>query len=301
MPCYHPAVAYQGADGAVHWVERSHLNIVRTLTLSCGQCIGCRLERSRQWAVRCMHEASLYPDNCFVTLTYSDEHLPDDRSLYYRHFQLFMKRLIKHAKKSGIRFYMCGEYGEEKNRPHYHAVIFNFDFPDKTYWSTGPDNHKLYKSELLDRLWGYGGCLLGSVTFQSAAYVARYVMKKVTGYQAYDHYECTSPVTGEITQLKPEFNSMSRGKLGGIGAPWLRKFQTDVYPHDEVVVNGVPTRPPRFYDKIFQEAHPQEFDLILLDRHRDGVRHFPDNSDRRLADKETVAKAKIRKLKRTIE
>ena len=105
----------------------------RELQLPCGQCVGCRLERSRQWVVRCIHEASLYENNCFLTLTYSDDCLPNGNDLIYRHFQLFMKRLRKRF-GSNIRFYMCGEYGDLFGRPHYHACLFNFDAPDKVLY-----------------------------------------------------------------------------------------------------------------------------------------------------------------------
>ena len=123
MPCYHPWLAYQCLDGSVVSVERKGKGaVVRTLTLPCGQCVGCRLERSRQWAIRCMHEAQLHERNSFVTLTYKGD-VPDE-GLRYRDFQLFMKRLRKYASGQQIRFYMCGEYGDEKGRPHFHACLF---------------------------------------------------------------------------------------------------------------------------------------------------------------------------------
>ena len=159
--------------------------------LPCGQCVGCRLERSRQWAIRCMHEAQMHEDNCFITLTFNPESL-DDRSnpwsLDVRDFQLFMKRLRKKY-GAGIRFYHCGEYGELNKRPHYHACIFGFDFPDKRLWKVTNSGHRLYISESLDELWPFGFCTIGNVTFESAAYVARYIMKKVNGDAAADHYE----------------------------------------------------------------------------------------------------------------
>ena len=188
--------------------------------LPCGQCSGCRLERSRQWAMRCVHEAQLHEDNIFITLTYDNEHLPYGGSLYYRDFQLFMKRLLVHADRHlkrhpGIRFYMCGEYGENFGRPHYHAVMFNYDLPDKKLFKMERGN-PLYTSEILSELWGKGLTSVGGVTFQSAAYVARYIMKKVTGDAAEDHYTRIDPETGEVFERVPEFTNMSRRP--GIGA-----------------------------------------------------------------------------------
>ncbi len=153
----------------------------RPVNIPCGQCIGCRLDKSKQWAIRCVHEASLYDNNSFITLTYNTEHLPEDRSLEVRVFQLFMKRLRKRF-GTKIRFYACGEYGDQNGRPHYHACLFNHDFQDKKLWKRGKDpSLDLYRSADLEKLWPYGYSSIGEVTFQSAAYVARYIMKKITG------------------------------------------------------------------------------------------------------------------------
>ena len=134
-----------------------------------------------------MHEASLHASNVFITLTYSDEFLPADKSLDYSHFQLFMKRLRKHF-GVGIRFYMAGEYGSALGRPHFHAILFNFDFPDKVFHASR-GKHRVFRSASLEMLWPFGFSEIGSVTFQSAAYISRYIMKKVTGHVADDHYE----------------------------------------------------------------------------------------------------------------
>jgi len=106
-------------------------DVVSRLELRCGQCIACRLEKSRQWAVRCMHEASQWDNNVFVTLTYDDEHLPEDQGLDVSEFQRFAKRLRKARPDDKVRYFHCGEYGEQLQRPHYHALVFNVDFPDR--------------------------------------------------------------------------------------------------------------------------------------------------------------------------
>lgn len=306
MACYHPLTAYQAASGDVVFYESNRHDIVRTLTLPCGQCIGCRLERSRQWAVRCMHEASLYSRNCFITLTYSDENLPADRSLHYEDFQKFMKRLRKEVKgidvdafgKRPIRYYMAGEYGENFGRPHFHACIFNFDFDDKKLWKTTGSGSKIYRSEALERLWPFGYSSVGDVTFESAAYVARYIMKKVTGQAAEGHYEEVCKVTGEITNRKPEFNKMSLKP--GIGQGWFDKFKDDVYPHDYVVVRGKKTKPPRFYDKKFKAEYPIEFDMIEFQRFQKSRENPEENFDDRLLVREQVVAARLALLKRSL-
>ena len=241
MPCYHPLTAYRGrrtssGKSEILFDKSQALKVGSGLSiqLPCGQCIGCRLERSRQWAMRCHHEASLYQDNCFITLTYSDEHLPSDKSLHVEHFQKFMKRLRKRFGE-GVRYYHCGEYGEKYMRPHYHACLFNFDFPDKKIWKENNGN-RLYVSESLSELWPFGFVTIGDVTFESAAYVARYIMKKVNGDLAESHYERVDWETGEVYQLKPEYTTMSRRP--GIGSNWFAKFKDDIFPQDYVVING---------------------------------------------------------------
>jgi hypothetical protein len=298
MACFHPLQAYQTSDGSIIFSERKG-DVVRSLSLPCGQCRGCRLERSRQWAVRCMHEASLHEQNCFITLTYDNDHCPTDRSLNYGDYQRFMKRFRKRFKDSTIRFYMAGEYGEKFERPHFHACIFGFNFPDRTLWKRTPSGALIYRSKLLEDLWPFGYSSIGDVTFESAAYVARYVMKKRTGKGVGDHYETTDFETGEIKDRVPEFNRMSLKP--GIGFEWYRKFHSDIYPHDYVVINGRESRPPKFYDKKFAEQFPEEFEALQFQRFVDAVDRFDDNSDERLLVKEQVLEAKFSRLKRSID
>lgn len=298
MPCYHPLSAYQCADGSIVFQERRWFNTVKTLSLPCGQCIGCRLERSRQWAMRCMHEAQLHEKNCFITLTYDNTHLPSDGSLHYKDFQLFIKRLRKKFGNSRIRYYMAGEYGENFGRPHFHACIFGHDFHDKKLWKRSPSGAMLYRSEDLELLWPFGYSSIGDVNFESAAYVARYIMKKVTGHNSKAHYTETNPETGEITTRKPEFNKMSLKP--GIGYDWYKKYKSDVYPHDYVIIKGKKVKPPKFYDKKYKTDNPYEFDEILYKREINGKLNSEDNTMERLIVKEKVQNAKLQKLKRNL-
>ncbi len=269
----------------------------RPILVPCGQCIGCRLDRSRQWAIRCVHEASLHGDNAFVTLTYNDENLPFGGTLVKRDLQLFMKRLRK-AHGAGIRFYGCGEYGEELVRPHYHVCLFNYTPPDKIPFKEGT-----YTSQSLDRIWGKGFTLTGDVTFQSAAYVARYIMKKVNGSQAANYYksDVLDPNTGEITRVDrvPEFTTMSRRP--GIGKKWYEKFKSDVYDWDFVVHDGKTMRAPRYYDKQFENSNPSDYTTLKRKRVRNSRKHKEDQTPERLRVREHVKNAQIGKLSRKIE
>lgn len=217
--------------------------------LPCGRCVGCRLERSRQWATRIMFESQFHSKSCFLTLTYSDENLPYPPSLNYRDFQLFLKRYRKEV--GSLRFFVCGEYGDLTARPHFHACIFGHDFDDKVIFDVRPSGHSLYRSPLLERLWPLGISSIGSLTFESAAYVARYVLKKVTGDAAEDHYSRIDVDTGEVFHVEPEFARMSLKP--GIGSSWFEKYNSQVYgENDFVIVNGHTCKPPRYFDKLLR-------------------------------------------------
>lgn len=268
------------------------------LTIACGQCIGCRLERSRRWAIRCVHEASLHEKNCFITLTYRDECMPELGTLVLDDWQRFMKRLRKEF-GAGIRFFHCGEYGEKYKRPHYHACLFNFDFDDRVLWSRR-NGFALYTSETLSRLWPSGFSTVGDVTFQSAAYVARYITKKITGRNAIGAYDIIDESTGEVLgEYKAEYVTMSRRP--GIGRAWLERNYKEVYPSDFIVINGKKMKPPPFYDHSFEITHPDEMAKVKAKRALQGEAHADDNTPARLAVRERCQMARLTQLKRGYE
>lgn len=293
MPCFRPLDAWQLDGGEVVFKERG--KIKRALQLPCGQCVGCRLERSRRWAVRCVHESQMHEASSFVTLTYDDDHLPT--GLRYSDFQKFMKRVRKLF--PGARFFMCGEYGESTFRPHYHACLFGVFFADRLLHSSGGD-YPVYRSDTLSRLWPLGFATVGDVSFESAGYCARYVMKKVTGDAAAEHYQRVDVRTGEIVQVAPEFCRMSLKP--GIGMPWLEKYFKDVYGEskDAVVMNGVKSKPPRYYDKKLEILWPDMMDDIEFRRYQKSGLCAEDGTPERLAVRETVAKARLGLFKREL-
>jgi len=301
MPCFHPLKGWASkALSGGFTTSRRDAFIDLPRTVPCGQCSGCRLERSRQWAVRCHHEASLHENNCFITLTYNDEHLPPDRSLTIREFQLFIKRLRKKY-GNNIRYYACGEYGENYGRPHYHACLFNHDFTDKKLWKQSRDN-PLYRSASLEALWidpetkkSLGYSSVGEVTFQSAAYVARYIMKKRLGKNQ-DEYYVYIDDDGVVHQRLPEFTLMSRRP--GIGAGWLQKFATDVYPDDFVIINGKRVRPPRYYDQNFELVDSELLEQIKWTRKKNLRKYADNNTPERLAVREKIQDVKVQLLQR---
>lgn len=303
MPCFKPLTGYKAK-----WVNPStgKRPIVFNrnegfsdlpLKVPCGRCIGCRLEYSRQWAIRCVHEASLYEDNAFITLTYREEEIPEDRSIKKDEVQKFIKRLRKNTGKK-LRYFACGEYGEMNNRAHYHAIIFGYGFDDKTLWTKTKTGHLLYRSDLLEKCWTKGHSYIGSVTFESAAYVARYITKKWKGDGADEHYKLLDPETGQIHQLEPEFCLMSRKP--GIGKEWLDKYKTDTNK-DFIMFNGMKMKLPKYYDAQLEMEDAAAMKIRKSERIKEAKKHAEDNTRERLDTKEIVKKAQISNLSRSLE
>lgn len=316
MACFHPRKGYRSktvnpsGKRSIVFNPREGFHDL-PIDIACGQCIGCRLERSRQWAIRCVHEASLYDENAFLTLTYSDPELPPGGTLEKSHHQLFMKRLRFHINGDrrkkfigphlpfrNVRYFHCGEYGETTGRPHYHTCLFNYDFNDKKKVAER-NGHPVYHSPTLEQLWPHGHHEIGTVTFESAAYVARYITKKITGPMAGEHYQSIDTSTGEVFDREPEYVTMSRRP--GIGKPWLEKFKTDVYPHDFVVIRGVRVRAPKYYDSEYAKEHPQEFEKLKNERKTNALKHEENNTWERLAVREECQVQKFLQLKRNYE
>lgn len=302
MPCYHPLSGWRarrknpnGKRSIVFTKSQGFGDMA--VSIPCGVCIGCRLEHSRQWAIRCMHEAQMHENNCFVTLTYSEDKLPPNGTLVKRDFQLFMKKLRKKYGKN-IRFYMAGEYGPKLSRPHYHACLFGVDFSDKTLWKVERGNN-IYISDDLASLWGNGFVTIGEVTFETAAYTARYCTKKIRGKDAKAHYEKINSETGEVIDLQPEFALMSRRP--GIGRPWLEKYETDVFPSDFVIVNAHEVKPPKYYTNQLEKADPVAHAKLKNKRKKAGLIHEAHNTLSRLFTREKVKTSRANLLKRSYE
>lgn len=236
----------------------------------------------------------MYPASSFVTLTYSDECLQSP-SLNYRDYQLFMKRLRKRF--GPVRFFMCGEYGETTWRPHFHACLFGVFFEDREVFSTR-QGVTLWTSRTLSALWPHGHSTFGAVTYESAAYVARYVVKKITGDAADAHYQVCHPDTGELVPVVPEFAQMSRRP--GVGKPWFEKFHSDVFGRDAVVLpGGVKVRPPRYYRELLDQIDPDLGETVDWQRYLKSQEMLgaPGPS---LQDREINLNARVKRLKRKI-
>lgn len=197
MPCFHPRYGARDSKGLLRLNPRSRAAWRGLITVACGQCVGCRAEQRRQWAVRGMHELAMSSDEAglatasFLTLTYSDEYLPENGQLVKRDWQLFAKKLRQNC--GPFRFLMCGEYGARQNteRPHFHAAIFGHDFiEDRKIYTQNEQGHSLFTSATLEQTWQHGHHLIGSVSYDSVSYVAGYIQKKSTGKSEASLHPC---------------------------------------------------------------------------------------------------------------
>lgn len=346
MPCYHPLDAKLSPSGKPIFKNNTNFGrFTRLVKLPCGRCIGCKLDRSKTWAIRLMHEAQLHEANSFITLTIDKDRAsaaaaadaarprapvrePQDPyattdeyahaldrahareiSLSKTDLRVHLKRLredTRYRSSTTIKYYAVGEYGETTKRPHYHIALFGEAFFDDRYlWRTTEGGDDIYRSSRLERLWPYGNCEIGNLTFKSAAYIARYITKKLNpgrtdeSQRRFDEHYMRTAEDGSNYWIEPEFALISRRP--GLGKTWFEKYHTDVYPHDYVVMNGQKLKPPRFYDQLLEAFKPIELELIKKEREEKAKTAAADNTPARLRVKEQVAIAKLALNKRKLE
>ncbi len=309
MACYSPLSGYKDpiSNGLVFYRTSTPLQV------ACGQCLGCRIDRTLMWAMRIVHEAHLHERNCFITLTYRNRdecnaeelrdgyYVPKDYSLNKKHFQKFIKRVRKHFPQK-IKYFHCGEYGDENLRPHYHACLFNCTFEDQEIYDN-TEGRGLYSSPTLERLWPYGFSTIAELNFETASYTAGYILKKITGKKALDEY-LRSDEYGVAFWVTPPYVTMSLGHKapGGIGAQFYEKYKTDFFPSDESPVpgKGIIKKVPRYYTNLLERTEPGLLGLVKEKRAEFIGKHAADFTPERLKDKYNCARAgqqrKMRKL-----
>lgn len=259
-----------------------------------------------------MHEKQYHDLGVFLTLTYDNEHLPKNNVLDHSHFQGFMKRLraamqYQHKLENPdctdypkIKYFMCGEFGDKTNRPHYHAIILGVDFPDKKKHSQGKSGIWQYTSKKLDAMWGYGFVTIGSVTHESAGYTARYIMKKQQ-YQEIENAKkqsAKSPVPTASTLVRTvPYMACSKG----FGQAWYEEYGEQAHARDSVIcAKGKERKVPRYYDRLLQASDPEKLARIKEERKRRALEKVEDNTPERLAVREQVKLAQIKSLKRNL-
>lgn len=245
-----------------------------------------------------MHESQLHTEKCFITLTYDDDHMPEGKTLVKSHFQSFMKRLRKHAEPQQLRFFHCGEYGSLDQRPHYHALIYGYCFNDRKVHSRNAQGNTLYVSETLQRLWPFGFSTIGELTYETAAYTARYIVKKVTGEAAQAHYQSIDINTGEVVRRLPEYVTMSNRP--GIGRKWYDKYKSDAFPSDFLVVKGKKIPVPKYYTRLLRVESEATYEQIKRMRLKRASKNKANNTPERLLVREEVKNSKIKSLKRNL-
>lgn len=317
MPCTNPLTAWKYGthpSGKQKLVFRDPEDEAAEIQLvPCGKCEDCRIAYSRDWATRCTHEMQIRGVGCFLTLTISPEFMVTKSftykgreyapfSVYKRSLQLFLKRLRKQiALRDGrkkhyqsFRYLGCGEYGDKYMRPHYHLLIMGYDFPDKKYWKMADSGAMLYRSATLEKVWPFGHCSVGEGNWQSAAYIARYSLKKRKGPGSYERV-CRE--TGEWTEVEPEFVIMSKG----IGKEWYGKYKCDTDKDYLIVDRDKTTRVPRYYDKLRERDDPASLETIKKEREQNAIKYQETDTYERKLARNVVKKAQVKQLKRGYE
>lgn len=239
------------------------------IEIPCGKCIGCRLSYSREWANRCMLEASYHKSSYFVTLTYDNEHLHGvnhidlDTGEFFENamftlcksdLQKFMKRLRFNTGQD-IRYYSAGEYGSATYRPHYHLIIFGLYLDDLKIMKTNFRGDLFYTSETIAKAWPFGFHLVSDVSWDTCAYTARYVMKKRKGQDAYLY---------EKLGIEPEFCTMSLKP--GIGKLYYEDNKDHIYTFDSISISSgksaIKFKPPRYFDRLYDIEYPEKFSVL---------------------------------------
>lgn len=288
MACYHPS------EVTVNRRLSGEQRRLDTQMVGCGHCLGCRADQAREWAIRLTHEARWHEHAYFLTLTYDDDHLPQNGSLDPEHPTGFFKRLRRLYSGRRLSYYLCGEYGDKTERPHYHAVFCGAPLLDRDFLDRR-DGATVWTSPTIDSKWPYGFHEFTSVNFAAAAYVAGYVRKKVRKRDDPTHYTRVDPSTGELVELQPEYSRMSRRPA--IGRRWIEQHWRDVYPRDYVVIEGREYNPPRYYDRFMDledEKGGSHARRMIMEEVR--YQRFKDREvigDEKLIMKEKIHRARI--------
>ena len=228
--------------------------------IPCGRCIHCRLANSRGKTIRLVHELQYHDTACFLTLTYDDDNIPIGPKGVPTltrgqkgDVTLFLKRLRHFLPNYELKYFNCGEYGDRTARPHHHIVLYGYDFiEDRQLVQSSP--MKLYSSNFLDSVWQKGGCRIGTVTWDSASYVASYCVKKLTGEMAKEAYD--------DNDIIPPYMTSSLA----IGKQWILDWIDDVYPRDRIFVRGHASKPPRYYDDVLKSERPDLYKQVIRNR-----------------------------------
>lgn len=290
MACTCPSYIYPPAPGAKdrRWVSSSKQSYAGAVPVKrpCKRCIGCMKDYASEWGVRCVDEARFHQVSVVVTLTYADEHFPDDGSVSKAALQGFFQRVRDCS--GPFRYIACGEYGSAKGRPHYHAVLFGMNFANPKYWRKSPAGVHYYRSDELERLWPFGHCEFSFFSAKAGFYVAGYLTKAVSAAEAESFYTRADPVTGEVQRVAREFLLCSRRP--GIGFKAVEAWGENMRASDSVVVDGVERKLPIYYSRKLGEADADWLARVKADRRATAELQASNNTDRRLMTRDVHAR-----------
>lgn len=276
MSCNRPLRAYRTPGSHEVRIGYDH-GEGRSFEVPCGKCVGCKMDKAREWAVRIRHEAQSHDSNVCLTLDYRPECL-ESWSLEYSHFQGFMKRLRRRI-GGGVRFFVAGEYGERFQRPHFHAILFGCWFRDSLAMHNGK-----FSSRLAEELWARGRVVIDRLNPAAAAYVAGYTLKKAKAAAYADSVVNTA--TGELSDRVPPFVRMSLKP--GIGASWYERFGSDILPRDFAIVDGCKTKVPRYYFKKLKCSDPVRAEEVAYRRELRAAEQVSESTPERRAVREEL-------------
>lgn len=263
-------------------LDNEYYHTLKHIEIPCGNCLQCRLKYSKDWAIRCSHEAGYYKCNFFVTLTYDDDHLTKgylgNATLVSEHFTQFVKSLRQKMKRqfnhNGVRFFGCGEYGDLTHRPHYHLILFNCPLPDLSIDFIDKDGQRsrhrngvgdyMYYSQFIQDLWPYGNITVDDCNYNTEAYVSRYILKKQKGNDA--------KIYVEKEGVLPPFIRMSLKP--GIGEKYLEDNYDHLIENPGIILPRTDKEPliaglPTYYKKKIRERDPELYKKVFTDKASD--------------------------------
>jgi hypothetical protein len=270
MKCGNPVLVIPGKNGNIYrnWLAASDIHRqTATQVFDCGKCLHCRKKRSSELAMRCVLNASMYPKNSFLTLTYDENKKGYHNEMDYSDIQNFKKRLRRSVKHK-IEIFNVHEYGK-KGKKHWHAIVFGHDFNDKTIF-TYKNQEPLYTSEELTEIWGHGFTSIGSVTEASAMYQAQYMEKDYKN--------------GNTT-----YKRKAKSNHSGIGKTWFLRNYKQVMDLGYIPFQGQKRNLPRYFEKIAERHYAAFYDKSLfhdvIGRKAKYSPLLPENAIKELADK----------------
>lgn len=281
-----------------------NMNYENNNSVPCRKCIECKLDNAKEWAIRSALQCKSSEDNWFITLTYSDEFIPvNDKGIFtvsYKDLSRFIESLRKVFTRQGIKdikYLASSEYGSRLNRPHYHLCFFGLPLNDlELTGEVSKLGHPYFVSKLVDKIWNKGIHKIGRVTYQSAGYVARYTLKKL------------SNLDYKKLGIEPERLFMSKG----IGKKYFEENKEHIYKYDVVNLNTdkvlIKLQPPRYFDRLYEKHnsdHLQEIKNARIVNAKHNLVSRVENSGigyvNLLGNKQHILHERVKALKRNVK